>query len=53
MHEMNSAYKVLRECLAELIEAHVFRETAVFFRRVRVFCGCRVAFSKQSFYSRN
>lgn len=39
--EMNSAYEVLSERLAELIEArHVLRETAVFFRRVRVLCGC-------------
>lgn len=34
--EMNSAYELLSERLAELIEArHVLRETAVFFRRVR------------------
>jgi len=33
--EMNSAYEVLGECLAELIKArHVLRETAVFSRRV-------------------
>ena len=51
--EMNSAYEVLSDRLAELIEArHVLRETAVFFRRVRVFCRCRAAVSKQSFYSR-
>jgi V-type H+-transporting ATPase subunit a len=51
--EMNSAYEVLSERLAELIEArHVLRETAVFFRRVRVLCGYCAAFSKQSFYSR-
>jgi V-type H+-transporting ATPase subunit a len=51
--EMNSAYEVLSERLAELIEArHVLRETAVFFRRVRVLCGCSGSFSKQSFYSR-
>ena len=34
--EMNSAYELLSERLAELIEArHVLRETAVLFRRVR------------------
>ena len=34
--EMNSAFELLSERLAELIEArHVLRETAVFFRRVR------------------
>jgi hypothetical protein len=34
--EMNSAYELLSERLAELIEArHVLRETAVFFHRVR------------------
>jgi len=50
--EMNSAYEVLSERLAELIEArHVLRETAVFFNRVRVFCGRCAAFSDQSFYS--
>jgi hypothetical protein len=39
--EMNSAYEVLSERLAELIEArHVLLETAVFFRRVSVLCGC-------------
>jgi len=51
--EMNSAYEVLSERLAELIEArHVLRETAVFFRRVRVLCDCCAAFSKQLSYSR-
>jgi len=41
MLEMNIAYEVLSERLAELIEArHVLRETAVFFRRVRVSCCC-------------
>ena len=39
--EMNSAYELLSDRLAELIEArHVLRETAVFFRRVRVLCRC-------------
>jgi V-type H+-transporting ATPase subunit a len=39
--EMNSAYELLSERLAELIEArHVLRETAVFFRRVRTSCDC-------------
>ena len=39
--EMNSAYETLSGRLAELIEArHVLRETAVFFRRVRVLCRC-------------
>jgi V-type H+-transporting ATPase subunit a len=39
--DMNSAYEVLSERLAELIEArHVLLETAVFFRRVRVLCSC-------------
>jgi hypothetical protein len=50
---MNPAYEVLSDRLAELIEArHVLRETAVFFRRVRVSCRCRAAVSKRSFYSR-
>ena len=41
--EMNTAYESLSERLAELIEArHVLRETSVFFRRVRVLCGCDV-----------
>jgi V-type H+-transporting ATPase subunit a len=39
--DMNSAYEVLSERLAELIEArHVLLETAVFFRRVRVLYSC-------------
>jgi V-type H+-transporting ATPase subunit a len=51
--EMNSAYETLSDRLAELIEArHVLRETAVFFRRVRVLCRCCAACSNRSLYSR-
>ena len=40
LQEMNSAYELLSERLAELIEArHVLRETAVFFHRVRASSG--------------
>ncbi len=50
--EMNSAYELLSGRLAELIEArHVLRETAVFFRHVRVPCCCRTVSSKEPFYS--
>ena len=42
--EMNSAYELLSERLAELIEArHVLRETAVFFRRVRPSYGYHIS----------
>lgn len=42
--EMNSAYELLSERLAELIEArHVLRETAVFFRRVRASYGYHIS----------
>ena len=42
--EMNSAYELLSERLAELIEArHVLRETAVFFRRVRASYGHHIS----------
>lgn len=51
--EMNSAYETLSDRLAELIEArHVLRETAVFFRRVRVLCRRYAPYSKRSFYPR-
>jgi V-type H+-transporting ATPase subunit a len=44
--EMNSAYELLSERLAELIEArHVLRETAVFFRRVGASCGYHISSS--------
>jgi V-type H+-transporting ATPase subunit a len=42
--EMNSAYELLSERLAELIEArHVLRETAVFFRRVGASYGYHIS----------
>lgn len=44
--EMNSAYELLSERLAELIEArHVLRETAVFFRRVGASYGYYISSS--------
>ena len=42
--EMNPAYELLSECLAELIEGcHVLRETAVFFCRVRASYGYHIS----------